>query len=126
MADWQAYSKPDSLTVRGPGDNQDSYEDYLDNLSKHKYVISPPGNGQDCYRTLESVYMGCYTFVEDTPTNYLTSLPVLRYQNIDDIISMYSYNKGAGPEMSEGFEERPEIKLSHWKELIHSKRNEIF
>ena len=125
LMDWQAYSKEKCLTVNLP-ENQDSYEEYLERLGTHKYVLSPPGNGADCYRTLESVYMGCMACVEDTPTNYLTKLPVLRYQSIDDIISMYNYNKGAGPEMSDGFEERPEIKLSHWKELIHSRRNEMF
>jgi hypothetical protein len=126
MVNWQAYGNSDSLTVRGPGDNQDSYEDYLDNLSKHKYVISPPGNGQDCYRTLESIYMGCITYVQDTPANYLTDLPVLKYNNADDIISLYNYNRGIGPELSDGFENSEQTKLTHWKELIHSKRNEMF
>ena len=66
--------------------------------------------------------MGCFTFVKDTPTNYLTKLPVHRYTNTDDIIGCYNGNQ----QTPEGFEEHPEIKLSHWKEMIHSKRNEMF
>lgn len=124
MVNWQAYGNSDSLTVRGPGDNQDSYEDYLDNLSKHAYVISPPGNGQDCYRTLESIYMGCVTYVQDTPTNYLTKLPAYRYKSVEDIIA--SYNSGTKDTLLGSPEEQPETKLSYWKELIHSKRNEMF
>lgn len=34
------------------------YGDYLSNLSKYKYAISPPGNGVDCHRTWEAYYMG--------------------------------------------------------------------
>lgn len=121
LMEWQAYSGNNSLTVNLPS-KQDEYEEYLKKLGTHKYVLSPPGNGADCYRTLESVYMGCVTFVEDTPTNYLTKLPVYKYGNIEDII--FSYNKNQT--VANGFEERPEIKLSHWKHLIHSKRSELF
>jgi len=125
MLKWEDSTGQDCLTVREPGQNQDSYEDYLKNLATHQYALSPPGNGADCYRTLESIYMGCFTFVEDTPTNYLTKLPVYRYRDIEDIIRYY--NDDVGSQMVEGFEEiRPEIKLSYWKEMIHSKRNEMF
>jgi len=122
LIEWQAYSGEKCLTVNLP-ENQDSYQEYLKNLARHKYVLSPPGNGADCYRTLESVYMGCIACVEDTPTNYLTKLPVFRYTSIEDIISMYNHNKMDAPEQ---FDNKPEIKLSYWKELIHSKRNEMF
>ena len=121
LIEWAAYSGNNAITANHP-EQQDTYEEYLKKLATHKYVLSPPGNGADCYRTLESVYMGCLTFVKDTPTNYLTKLPVFRYTNIDDIIGYYNENH----QMSNGFEERPETKLSHWKELIHSKRSELF
>jgi len=123
LMEWQAYSDNNSLTVNLPS-QQDSYEDYLKKLGTHKYVLSPPGNGADCYRTLESIYMGCLAFVEDTPTNWLTKLPVHRYQNIEDIIA--SYNRKDRDVLSEGFEDHGAIKLSNWKELIHSKRSELF
>ena len=60
--EWQSYGGLDALSVNLPN-QQDSYEDYLKKLGTHKYVLSPPGNGADCYRTLESVYMGCFTFI---------------------------------------------------------------
>lgn len=123
LMEWQSYGDSDSLTVNLPN-NQDTYEEYLKKLATHKYVLSPPGNGADCYRTLESIYMGCFTFVEDTPTNYLTNLPVYRYKDVEDIIRCY--NDDGRSQMMDGFEEQPEIKLSYWKELIHSKRNEMF
>jgi len=121
LMEWQAYADNKSLTVNLPS-QQDTYEDYLKKLGSHKYTLSPPGNGADCYRTLESVYMGCITFVEDTPTNYLTKLPVHKYQNLEDILGLYN----AGHSMVDGFEEQPEIKLSHWEKNIHAKRSELF
>ena len=121
LVEWQSYSNLDSLTVKYPS-NPDSYQEYLKNLAIHKYVLSPPGNGQDCYRTLESIYMGCITLVEDSPTNFLTNLPVYKYSTLDEIVGRYNGNH----HMEDGSEERPEVKLSHWKSLIHSKRNEMF
>ncbi len=120
MVEWQSYAGIDSLTVRYPGE-PDSYDDYLKRLSSHKYCISPPGNGADCYRTLESIYMGCIVFVEDTPTNHLTKLPVFKYSNSDSIIGCY--NRG---DILLWTQQGPETKLSHWKGLIYSKRNEMF
>lgn len=125
LIEWAAYSGNKAITANHP-EQQDTYDEYLKKLATHKYVLSPPGNGADCYRTLESIYMGCLTFVKDTPTNYLTKLPVHRYQNPEDIIS--SYNRKDRDSLSDGFEDEDweGIKLSHWKELIHSKRNEMF
>ncbi len=122
MMEWQSYAGNDALTVRLPGDGQDTYEDYLENLSKHKYVLSPPGNGEDCYRTLESIYMGCITLVKDTVTNYLTGLPVYKYGGMDDIIAYYNSHQ----ERTEEIEYKEQVKLSYWKNMIHGKRSELF
>jgi len=40
------------------GRNESRYESYLKNLSSHKYAICPPGNGIDCHRTWECLYLG--------------------------------------------------------------------
>ena len=33
------------------------YKSYLQELKKHKFCLSPEGNGIDCYRTWEALYM---------------------------------------------------------------------
>ena len=66
--------------------------------------------------------MGCITIVENTATNYMTQLPVYRYNNVEDIINIYLSDKS----VSDAELDTPEIKLSHWKNLIHSKRSELF
>jgi len=34
------------------------FQTYLETLSTHKYAISPPGNGIDCHRIWECIYLG--------------------------------------------------------------------
>lgn len=36
-----------------------SHEEYIERMIESHYVISPPGNGLDCFRTLEAIYCGC-------------------------------------------------------------------
>lgn len=48
-----------------------SKEDYLRKISKYKFIISPPGNGLDCHRTWEALYLKSVPVVEESvPTNY--------------------------------------------------------
>lgn len=39
------------------------YDHYLNMLSRSKFVICPAGNGIDCFRTLESIYMGAMPII---------------------------------------------------------------
>jgi len=41
-----------------------SFEHYAQQLARHKFVFSPDGNGMDCVRTWEALYLGCYPLVE--------------------------------------------------------------
>ena len=58
----------------------------LHNLSKSKYVLSPPGAGPDCFRTWEAIYMGAVPIVlrSQWPFNHL-DLPVLVVDAFDDL-----------------------------------------
>ena len=37
---------------------------YLEEIARHRFVISPPGHGPDCYRHWESMYLGSIPVVE--------------------------------------------------------------
>lgn len=37
--------------------------DYCEEMAMFKFIISPPGNGIDCHRTWEALYMNCYPIV---------------------------------------------------------------
>lgn len=40
------------------------FDEYLDDLATHRFILCPAGNGIDCYRTLESIYMGAVPIIE--------------------------------------------------------------
>jgi hypothetical protein len=53
-------------------------EEYLTELSESKFVLSPRGNGLDCYRTWESLTMGAIPIVTTSDLDSMFSeLPVL-------------------------------------------------
>jgi len=55
----------DFINIEMVGNGGD-YENYINNLKKHKFVISPPGNGIDCHRNWEAIYCGCIPIVLDS------------------------------------------------------------
>jgi hypothetical protein len=40
---------------------------FMDLMSRHKFVLSPPGNAIDCHRTWEALMVGTIPVVLDTP-----------------------------------------------------------
>jgi len=67
----------DFINIEMVGNGGD-YENYINNLKKHKFVISPPGNGIDCHRNWEAIYCGCIPIVLDSYfcKNVFHELPV--------------------------------------------------
>ena len=51
--------------------------DYRKSLLSSKFVVSPPGNGPDCHRTWESVYLGAVPIVLNKFWNFDPDLPVV-------------------------------------------------
>ncbi len=66
------------------------WERYIEDLSKHKFCISPKGNGVDCHRTWECLYLGVIPIVEKSPhMAYFDDLPILFVENYDSITIEY-------------------------------------
>ena len=69
-------------------DNNQPFEQYIENMSKHKFVISPPGNGIDCHRTWEALYVGCIPIViKNYIYNQWSNLPILQVEDFSHINS---------------------------------------
>lgn len=66
-----------------PGTNPREYRVLV---SKSKFVLSPPGNGPDCHRTWESIYLGAVPVVKESfwPFNEF-DLPVASVKRWDQI-----------------------------------------
>lgn len=62
--------------------------EYLKLLNRYKFVASPPGNGVDCHRTWEALYLGVTPIVrESTCMDYFKNigLPILINSSYDNI-----------------------------------------
>lgn len=61
---------------------------YLSTLQKYAFVVSPPGNGEDCIRTWEAMYLGTIPIVQrSVDTAYFDSLelPILLVDNYQEL-----------------------------------------
>jgi hypothetical protein len=53
------------------------YDNYLKNIYNHPFVISAAGNGEDCHRTWETLYIGSIPIVKKTINNsFYEDLPI--------------------------------------------------
>lgn len=66
--------------------NKLPFKEYLTKLKSYKYVISPPGNGVDCHRIWESIYLGVIPIVENhVALREFKELPILFVDSFSDI-----------------------------------------
>ena len=107
------------FNIRESG-NPHSYLQYLTSLATHRFVVSPPGNGVDCYRTLESLYLGALVIVEDNATNRLSGLPTLKYNTPSKILDFTN-----NPSLCDTNINDSRTKLSYWKKEIGEAKREI-
>ena len=63
------------------------YKDYLNTLKTYKYCISPQGNGIDCYRMWESLYLKVIPIcIRSTLVEYFSKLfPIYIIDNWNDL-----------------------------------------
>lgn len=63
--------------------------EYLKLVSQSKFVLSPPGNGPDCHRTWESIYLGAVPIVHKSAWPFRDfNLPVAQVSDWDEILDV--------------------------------------
>jgi hypothetical protein len=74
-------------------DSNTSPREYRELVKASKYVLSPPGNGPDCHRTWEAIYLGAIPIVkfEFWPFSRI-DLPVIVLNNWSDLETFSKYN----------------------------------
>lgn len=94
-----------------------SFETYLTEMSSHRFVLSPRGNGLDCHRTWEALLMGCIPIVKTSPLDPLfVDLPVIIIQDWSAITEEFlrvEYEKIKREKMS-----LDKAYALYWKNLI--------
>ena len=70
------------------------FQEYLKILKSHKFCLVPPGNGIDCHRTWECLYLGVIPIVEKHPhnTQLAKHLPLLVVEDWNIITEEYLNN----------------------------------
>jgi len=65
------------------------WENYIKELSTHKFAASPEGNGIDCHRVWECIYVGCIPIVKKNIVmfEFFKELPILWVQDFKCITS---------------------------------------
>lgn len=80
----------DMLSKGFKKNNKLPWNDYINDLSQHKFCISPRGNGVDSHRTWECLYLGVIPIVENSiHMSFFKDLPILFVDNYDHISVEY-------------------------------------
>lgn len=94
-----------------------SVDEYLSDLVHHKFTISPHGNGLDCHRTWEALYMGCIPIVLSSSLDVLyEGLPVLIVQDWADITEELLEKKYV--EFRQGYESYDRMYVDFWLKKV--------
>ena len=68
--------------------------EYLKLVSQSKFVLSPPGNGPDCHRTWESLYLGAVPIVHESAWPFKEfNLPVAQVNDWNEILNVVASDR---------------------------------
>lgn len=99
-----------------------SYIEYLRHLGSSKFVLSPRGNGLDCLRTWESLYMGSIPIVKKSFCDEMyDDLPVLlidSWNEISEEFLLRTFN-----EMKHKDYNFYKLDINYWLEFINTAKN---
>jgi hypothetical protein len=76
------------------GTNGQNFDNYLDNLYNHKFILSPMGNGIDTHRKWESLYLNTIPIEKRNINNkFYEDLPICFVNNWNDITEDFLNNE---------------------------------
>ena len=94
--------------------------EYRARLERYAFVASPPGNGVDCHRTWEGLYLGAIPVVKRSIFyDAFPGLPVLAIRDWAEIATWdSSFLSQAYEELSKKIESCPYLKFEFWVDLV--------
>lgn len=99
------------------------FAQYLEEMFEHRAVVSPPGNGLDCHRTWEALYLGVVPLVKaSAATRYFARLLPLA---VFDRLSTLTRRRVERGIEQVGQQPCHELRFSRWADLIISRRNQV-
>lgn len=84
---WYNYFKDKSYVYKEMKSNGNNFLNYINNVKKSKFVLSPIGNGIDCHRNWECLTVGSIPIImrNNFTNNIYSDMPVLLIDNINDV-----------------------------------------
>ena len=103
----------------------ENHEFYLTAMSESEFILSPRGNGLDCYRTWEALLVNSIPIVRSSPLDTIyTDLPVLIINEWEEITE--DFLKEALKRLKNKPQNTSKIYFDYWKNLIYkAKENNI-
>lgn len=116
---YNLYKTNDYITVNSC-DGFDNQHSYYRSMKEHDFILSPPGNGMDCHRTWEALYLGVIPILKDIGTLKILymDLPVIFIDNYEELTSEFLVNKRN--ELKNKQFNYDKMKFSYWKSLIEN------
>ena len=101
------------------------FNQYIKETAQHKFVISPPGLGPDCYRVYESLLVGTIPIVQHSYLDYLyEGLPVLFIDDWQEVTQNFLLAKYT--EMTMKKYDCKKLYMEYWLEYIRSTRELMY
>jgi len=117
---WKEFLNVNWIVHKG-GNKRIDYTEYIEDMSKSKFVICPPGNGLDTHRVWESLYLNAIPIIEKR--FYLAcydNLPLLTVNKYSDILKL-DLNK-LYELLIPKLKDNKYLDFKYWKDLIWMKR----
>ena len=100
------------------------FAEYLDDLSRTVFVVSPLGNGMDCHRTWEALIMGCFPIVKSCTLNPLyQGLPVVIVNDWSEVTESFLVEKQR--ELSEKTWDLKSLFAPYWFQRVKELQEQI-
>ena len=105
------------------GRNGYNYDEYIDNIYNHKFVLSPRGNGMDTHRLWETLYLGSIPIEKRNINNqFYTDLPICFVNNWNEITEDFLNNEYKRIVNSNWNLDK--LKFEYWRNKIIGKIND--
>jgi hypothetical protein len=97
------------------------FADYLDDMANCRWVVSPPGNGIDCHRTWEALYLGTTPIVARSEHGAALhdGLPIIQLPDLGNLDPAALQTQPADPQVMTQALRR--LQMKYWSELIRQK-----
>jgi hypothetical protein len=109
------------LTFRG--ENID-IEQYYHELSEHKYILGPNGNGMDCFKNYETLAVGSIPII--SASRFAYNMRRAGFNNLIIVDNIYGVNNNIIAEFEKTSPKKPDLEIlkkDYWTKKVKESRN---